>query len=108
MNDATRLENGFPGLARREEGTVEKVPHPRLMVQSGPGVLFAYLSISTTTTTGQSDIVTTATLATRTLQRIFFPSEVAGEGGFPDLPSPSCRAGLLVLFGAGVVVEKGS
>lgn len=39
------------GVARKEETTVEKVPHPRLMVQSGPAVLFAHLSTSTDGTT---------------------------------------------------------
>lgn len=41
----------FSGWRRKEETTIEKVPHPRLMVQSGPAVLFAHLSTSTDGTT---------------------------------------------------------
>lgn len=74
--------------------TVKKVPHPRLMVQSGPGVLFAHLSTPTNDPPPpsplHSDIVSTATLATRALRRVFFPSEVA-RGWLSELFLPSPR-----------------
>lgn len=93
-----RPDDGFRGSEERGT-TVEKVPHPRLIVQSGPGVLFAYLSTSTvgTTTTTTTAITTTATSSApppshvpHSLRRVFFPSEVV-RGWLSELFLPSPR-----------------
>lgn len=98
MNDVARPDDGFRGSEERGT-TVEKVPHPRLIVQSGPGVLFAYLSTSTvgTTTTTTTAITTTATSSApppshvpHSLRRVFFPSEVV-RGWLSELFLPSLR-----------------
>lgn len=97
------------GVARKEETTVEKVPHPRLMVQSGPAVLFAHLSTSTDGTTTVLHLhhhrcrhydtqTRTATLVgnQRTSTRIF-PLWGRARVAFPAFPPlPSCLLVLLV------------
>ena len=120
MNDAARLDDGFRGSEERGT-TVEKVPHPRLMVQSGPGVLFAYLSTSTGSFHDHhcryhhdSDIVSNPrppSRASRVHFDVYFSPLRSREGGFPCFPSPlfaPCVCLLVLVVGVVKGVVEGA